>query len=59
MGTLRKEVVIRATCWELKSHVFKALVLPTFTYGTKIWGGDLKNSHCFQKWHEDAYNVSH
>ena len=39
MGTLRKEVVIGATCWELKSHVFKALVLPTFTYGTKIWGG--------------------
>ena len=23
----------------------RALVLPTFTYGTGIWGGDLKNSH--------------
>ena len=43
MGTLRKEAV--ATRWELKSHLFKALVLPTFTHGTEIWGGELKNSH--------------
>ena len=28
----------------IKSHLFKALVLPTFTHGTEIWGGDLKNS---------------
>jgi hypothetical protein len=26
-------------------HLFKALVLPTFTWGTEIWGGTLKNSH--------------
>ena len=47
MGTLRKESIIKVTCWELKSHPFKALVLPTFTYGTKIWGGggDLETSH--------------
>ena len=24
---------------------FKALVLPIFTYGIEIWGGDLKNFH--------------
>ena len=45
MGTLRKEAVVRVTCWELKSHLFKDLVPPTFTYGTKIWGDSLKNSH--------------
>ena len=45
MGTLRKEAVVGVTCWELKSHLFKASVLPTFTYGTYLWGGDLKNSH--------------
>ena len=44
MGTLKKEVVVGVTCWELKSHLFKALVLPTFMFGTKIWGGDLRNS---------------
>ena len=26
-------------------HLFNALVLPTFTYGTEIWGSDLKNSY--------------
>jgi hypothetical protein len=45
IGVLRKEAVVIVTCWELKSHIFKTLVLPTFMYGTKIWGGDLKNSH--------------
>ena len=45
MGTSRREAVVGITCWELKSHIFKALVLPTFTYDTKIWGGDFKNSH--------------
>jgi hypothetical protein len=39
MGTLRKEVINEVTCWELKSHLCQALVLPTFTYGTE---GDLK-----------------
>ena len=45
MSTLRKEAIIGVMYWELKSHLFKALVLPTFTYGTEIWGGDFKNSH--------------
>ena len=43
MGTLWKEVVVRVTCWELKSHQFKALVLLTLKYSIKIWGGNLKN----------------
>ena len=39
--------------------LFKALVLPTFTYGTEIWRGNLKNSlEGFQVGHEDAYDVS-
>ena len=45
MGTLRKEAIVGVTSWKLKSHLFKALVLSTFTYGTKIWEGDLKKSH--------------
>ena len=45
MGTLRKEAIVGDTCWELKSNLFKALVLPLFTYSIEIWGGDLKNSH--------------
>ena len=45
MGTLRKEAIVSVTCWELKSHLLMALVLPTFTYGTKIWGGNLSNCH--------------
>ena len=33
---------------------------PTLTYGTKIWGGDFKNSHSkvFEEEHEDTYDVS-
>ena len=55
-----KEAIIDVTCWELKSHLFKALVLPTFTYDTEIWGGDLKNSHwkVFEKGIE-MYMTSH
>jgi hypothetical protein len=45
MGTLRTEAVVGVTCWELKSHLFKALVLSIFTHGTEIWGVDLKSSH--------------
>ena len=45
MGTLRKEAIIGVTCWELKSHLVKALELPTFMYGIEIWGGNLKYSH--------------
>ena len=45
MDTLRKETKVGVTCWKLKSCLFKALVLPTFTNGTKILGGDSKNSH--------------
>ena len=33
LANLRKEVTL--TCWEFKFHLFKALVLPTFTYGTE------------------------
>ena len=44
MKNLREEVVVGVTCWEHKSHLFEALVLPTFTYGTNIWGGDLKKT---------------
>ena len=44
MRILRKEAVVSVICWELISHLFKVLVLPSFIYGTKIWGGDLKNS---------------
>ena len=43
MGTSRKEAIVGITCWEPKSHLFKALVLPTFTYDIEIWGSDLKN----------------
>lgn len=32
MATLRKEVIIEVTCWELKSHFFKASVFLIFTY---------------------------
>ena len=45
MGTLRKEAIVGLTCWKLKSHLFKALVLPTFMYDFEIWEGDLKNFH--------------
>jgi hypothetical protein len=45
MANLMKKKVVRVTCWELKSHPFKALVLLTFTYIIEIWGGDFKNSH--------------
>ena len=44
MSASRKKIGVGVTCWELKSHLFKALVLPTFTYGIQIWGCDLKNS---------------
>ena len=43
--TSMKESEVKVTCWELKSHLFKALMLPSFMHGTEIWGGDLKNSH--------------
>ena len=42
MSTLRKEAIVRVTCWNLKSHLFKALVLHTHIYGTKIWRGSWK-----------------
>jgi hypothetical protein len=45
MDTLRKEALVRVTCLELKSYLFKALVLPTFTHGIEIWGGNLENSY--------------
>ena len=45
MDILRKEIIVGVMCWELKSHLLKALVLPTCTFDTKIWESDLKNSH--------------
>ena len=61
MGTLGKEVVGAVTCWELKSHLFEALVFPTFTYGIEIWGGHLKNPHwkVFKTGMKGGYDVSH
>ena len=44
-GHLKERTTSRATCRELKSYLFKALVLPTSTYGTEIWRGDMKNYH--------------
>jgi hypothetical protein len=59
MDTLRKEAIVGVTCWKLKSCLFKALVLPTFTKDTKILGGDLKNTlEGFQEVYEDAYDFS-
>ena len=60
MGTLRKETIARVTCWELKSHLFKASVLPTFMYGIEVRGGNLKNSHwkVFKK-HVTMHMMSH
>ena len=37
--------MVNITKWELKSHLIKVLVLLTFTNGTGIWGGGLKNFH--------------
>ena len=42
----------------LKANLFKTLVLLTFIYGTKIWGGNLRYSHWKGLGHEDAYDVS-
>jgi hypothetical protein len=43
IATLRKEAVVRITFQEFKSHLFKALMLLTFTYVAKIWEANLKN----------------
>ena len=43
MSTLRKDVVDKVTCLELKSHPFKALELSTFMYGSESWERDLQN----------------
>jgi hypothetical protein len=48
MATLKNESVIEVTCWELKFHLFKALVLQTFTNGIEIWGGNF-SSKIFEK----------
>jgi hypothetical protein len=51
--------VVRTTCWKLKFHLLKATVLPTFTYETEIWEGDLNffSLEGFWKGHEDTYDV--
>jgi hypothetical protein len=45
MDTSREEAVVGVTCWELKPYPLMVLVLPIFKHDTKIWEGDLKNSH--------------
>ena len=35
MGTFWKGAVVNITCWDFKSHLFKALVLPTIMYDTE------------------------
>lgn len=57
MGTLRKEAIVGVTCWERISHLFEALVLPIFTYGIEIWGGNLKKLS-LEGFREDAHDVS-
>ena len=42
LTTLKEKAIVGVICWELKSYLFMALVLPTFTYGIKTWRGDLK-----------------
>jgi hypothetical protein len=42
MATLRKEVMVTITCEELKSLVFKALMLPTLSYGAKYFFGGVR-----------------
>jgi hypothetical protein len=37
------KTIVGVTCWELKNHLFKGRMLPTFTYGIETWGGDFKN----------------
>ena len=61
IGTIRKEAVVKVTCWEPKSHLFKATVLPTFTHGIEIWGGNSKNSQwkSFEKGIKVPYDVPH
>jgi hypothetical protein len=61
MGTLRKYGLVGVTCWKLKSHLFKALVVPTFTNEIKSWGSDLKNltGTFSKKGDEDTYDFSH
>ena len=38
------KAIVEVICWEL-NYLFKTLVLPTFTYGIKIWEGNLKTYH--------------
>lgn len=44
-GNLKERIIVGVTYWELESHIFKVLVLPTFIYSNDIWEGDLTNSH--------------
>lgn len=45
LGTLEKEIVVEVTCWELKSHLFKSMVIPIYTYDIEILGVGLDNFH--------------
>ena len=55
MGTLRKETIVGVTCWDLKSHLFNALVHLTFTFGIEIWGAYMKN--CPWKFFEKGMKI--
>lgn len=37
---LKKETIVGIVCWELKHHLFKVLIPPTFAYDANIlrWG---------------------
>jgi hypothetical protein len=60
VGSLKEKIIVGVTCWVLKSHLFKALVLPSFTYGIEICGGNLKILiERFQERHEDTFDASH
>ena len=45
MATLKRKNDNWSHMLRTQIHLFKALVYPTFTYDTQIWGGDLKKSH--------------
>lgn len=38
MTTLRKKAIVGVTCWELKVHLLKALMVPASSYCAKILG---------------------
>ena len=55
-----KETIVGVTCWELESHLFKALVLQTFHICHWNLGRWLEKLllEGFQEGHEDTFDVS-